>query len=417
MGKWDNFSAVRPGKTERAPRHAKVKKEAGAVGGGGDSRGGFPRTVKSQSAHALPFNRLSGSFSLALFLSAGCMLTAGRQDGATLAELLLAALAAFLLFPPVAAGLCRLFRWADDTARRETEVRATDASLGTGRIRLRRLCRDAFALLLAVAALVVALASVHEFTDFAANVMFLHMPIAAVAAAFLAFCAYLASCGLRTVEKFAFVAFLFVFLCAVCLFFFSFPQLDRERMIAQSAATLSVSSVFKAFVRIYLPGSVALAFLALSGTQKPRKRSEAPGKVRRGGGEGRRPGIGGDASEKKSGWPCAGAVLYGVTGGTTLLLVCFLHVLLLFGNDFGGRQTYPYAAAVSTITAGKLFFRMEGFAYMMYFSACALRVALCISLLCLLCARVAERYLPKSFFSRSLSFLFGGLLFLGQLFL
>ena len=76
-----------------------------------------------------------------------------------------------------------------------------------------------------------------------------------------------------------------------------------------------------------------------------------------------------------------------------LILICFLGVLLLLGGGFGATLEYPYATAVSTVTAGKLFARLEGFAYLTYYVSSALRVSVCISLVSTLVSR-KSRILP-----------------------
>lgn len=64
-------------------------------------------------------------------------------------------------------------------------------------------------------------------------------------------------------------------------------------------------------------------------------------------------------------------IVSGTVLGCAMLGLCILSTLLLFGAELAGGLDFPYAAAVSTITVGRLYTRMDGFSYFIYF-ACAL---------------------------------------------
>ena len=72
----------------------------------------------------------------------------------------------------------------------------------------------------------------------------------------------------------------------------------------------------------------------------------------------------------------SGAVL-----GNLTLAFCILNSLLLFGNKFAGRLDYPYAFAISTVTFGNLFCRLDGFAYFIYFASCLIKITLSVSII------------------------------------
>lgn len=71
----------------------------------------------------------------------------------------------------------------------------------------------------------------------------------------------------------------------------------------------------------------------------------------------------------------------GVIFGVILLALCLLNSVLLFGGRFAGTLDYPYASAVSTVTIGRLFTRLDGFSYFVYFSAAIVRINLCTILI------------------------------------
>ena len=75
-----------------------------------------------------------------------------------------------------------------------------------------------------------------------------------------------------------------------------------------------------------------------------------------------------------------GAAVSGIAAGGVLLGLCVLSSVLLFGAPLAGRLDYPYAAAVSTVTVGRLFTRMDGFSYFIYFAAAITKITVCLFL-------------------------------------
>lgn len=67
-------------------------------------------------------------------------------------------------------------------------------------------------------------------------------------------------------------------------------------------------------------------------------------------------------------------LLSGVAVSLILLGVCLLGPLLLFGPFFAGDLPYPYASAVSTVTVGRLFTRLDGFSYFIYFATALVKI-------------------------------------------
>ncbi len=72
---------------------------------------------------------------------------------------------------------------------------------------------------------------------------------------------------------------------------------------------------------------------------------------------------------------------WGITSGSVLLGLCILNSVLLFGTRFSGALDYPYASAVSTVTIGRLFTRLDGFSYFVYFAAAITRITVCTILI------------------------------------
>ena len=74
------------------------------------------------------------------------------------------------------------------------------------------------------------------------------------------------------------------------------------------------------------------------------------------------------------------ASLSGIVLGVVLLGICILNSVLLFGPRLAAMLDYPYASSVSTVTIGRLFTRLDGFSYFIYFSACLTKITVCLFL-------------------------------------
>ena len=72
------------------------------------------------------------------------------------------------------------------------------------------------------------------------------------------------------------------------------------------------------------------------------------------------------------------AVITGTAAGYIILCLCILPAVLLFSAPLAGKLSYPYASAVSTVTVGKIFTRLDGFSYFLYFSAALSKINVCL---------------------------------------
>lgn len=73
--------------------------------------------------------------------------------------------------------------------------------------------------------------------------------------------------------------------------------------------------------------------------------------------------------------------LSGVCIGNVLLLISIFNSILLFGADMAGELEYPYAMAISTVTFGNLFSRLDGFSYFIYFVTALIKITVCINVI------------------------------------
>lgn len=86
-----------------------------------------------------------------------------------------------------------------------------------------------------------------------------------------------------------------------------------------------------------------------------------------------------------------GACFSGLAAGSLLLIACFADCLLLFGVALSARFDYPLYSAVSTVTVGPLFTRMDGVIYGLFFLTALVKTVLCFRLSIGLLRRITER--------------------------
>lgn len=203
-----------------------------------------------------------------------------------------------------------------------------------------------FALVVIIAALCTAVTTASEFSSFAAHTMLSGVSELLIKAVFLLLCAYIASFGEGAVRKLSVITFTVAATVSVILFAFSARSFDMSET-KDLLGGISASGVIRELGNVFAPAVLALIYLS------------------------------GDAEKTRLG--SRGAVL-SVIFASLLLLVCRLNVSLLFGDSFAAALDYPYSEAVSTVTVGRLFARMEGWAYLMYYAASVLRATVCLSL-------------------------------------
>lgn len=74
-------------------------------------------------------------------------------------------------------------------------------------------------------------------------------------------------------------------------------------------------------------------------------------------------------------------VFSGVIIGSAFLLVSIFNSILLFGPTLSGELDYPYAMAISTVTFGNLFSRLDGFSYFIYFVTAVIKITVCVNII------------------------------------
>lgn len=85
----------------------------------------------------------------------------------------------------------------------------------------------------------------------------------------------------------------------------------------------------------------------------------------------------------------------GYAFGYAMLAVCVIGSVLLFGSEFAGELSFPYSAAVSTVSIGRLFTRLDGFSYFLYFVSALARITVCIFI-----AKISVKRINDMFYNR-----------------
>lgn len=68
----------------------------------------------------------------------------------------------------------------------------------------------------------------------------------------------------------------------------------------------------------------------------------------------------------------------GVFIGGILLSLCILAPILLFGAKLSGNFEFPFSSTAETVTVGRLFTRLDGFVYFMYFTTSLIKITVCL---------------------------------------
>lgn len=92
------------------------------------------------------------------------------------------------------------------------------------------------------------------------------------------------------------------------------------------------------------------------------------------------------------------ALTSGFLFGSALIFLTLIQAVALFGYNSLSQLNNPYSSAISTLTFGDKFSRMEGFSYLLYFSCTLTKTAVCIktgrTALCTLFPNIKKYFIP-----------------------
>lgn len=219
-----------------------------------------------------------------------------------------------------------------------------------------------------------------EFSFFSSDVMLLRSIPTIVGLLFLLFSAYVASKGISVIKKLSLLSFVFVVLGSLVLFLMALPSLDWKSLSLNFrqgfASEISARSLIGLFCSSFAPLSVGLVLLT-SDTDTYKR-------------------------------PSAIALPIGILLGGALLAISYLMTVLLLGANFAATLKYPYSTAIGTISAGKLFIRVEGVSYFIYFLSTVIRASVSISAV----TEVLAKLLPKNIKKDRIAFFTAAVIFI-----
>lgn len=160
---------------------------------------------------------------------------------------------------------------------------------------------------------------------------------------FLLVCFYFSFKRQENVLKFALLSFIYTVVAIAILLFLLFPNFKLQNIDFVNDFNIEevAKSTITHFINIFLP-SFLLIFYNYSFSSKNK------------------------------------AVFLGILIAVLILTVCGLSTVLLFGSYFASSVKYPFISAVSTVSVGKLFSRLDAFFYFFYFFACLFRIVVCV---------------------------------------
>ena len=186
-----------------------------------------------------------------------------------------------------------------------------------------------------------------RYTDFADKILLPKTPGLLIAAVFIIAAIYLATRRQEVILKLSLISAVIAVMAILLFFMLSFKDFKAENIAVQSFSDFGgiIKSTKPYFLNISLP---ALLIPVYSRLFTEEKRICAP--------------------------------FAGLLSGLTLEAVCLLESLLLFGAPLAERIEFPLAAAVSTVTVGQLFTRMDGIVYCLFFVLSLIKTAVCMKL-------------------------------------
>ncbi len=209
--------------------------------------------------------------------------------------------------------------------------------------------------LLAEAVLIyTAVITLTEFSQFAASVMLPNVRTSVIFATFV-LAAALISRKKTALSKTAAVLLFITAVLVIVIFIFSVPKMSLKYVLPMGKADIgdslktALSVYLKSFAAIFIPISV----------------------------------IGCRVKGMKS-------VIIGNSVGMSIIVLCMLNTLLVFGGGFASTLSYPYTSAVSTVAMGDMFSGMDGFLYVTVIFTCIIKTALVFYAIRVLASKISD---------------------------
>lgn len=203
-----------------------------------------------------------------------------------------------------------------------------------------RVLRDVLLFAFAAAAIVAGIKNCTEYIDFVSRSMLPESSHAAIALIFFAITVFFACAKNTAFYKFALVCAVISAAVVIVFFFVSFPQYNFENITFKTNSS-AFKSVPRILFKIFAVSVTAAVFMRLS-LENPKTSAVSAGAI------------------------CAGILIF----------LVYLCSVLIFGSA-AAVFDFPFADAVSTVSVGALFTRMDGFAYILFFLSSLMRCSVC----------------------------------------
>lgn len=186
-----------------------------------------------------------------------------------------------------------------------------------------------------------------RYTNFVDKILLTEASRFLIAALFIIAAVYLATRRQEVILKLSLISVVIAVITILLFFMLSFKDFKAENITLQNSPNFSgiIKSAKPYFINISLP---ALLIPVYSRLFVEGKRICAP--------------------------------FAGLTAGLALELIGLLETLLLFGAPLAKKLSFPLASAVSTVTVGQLFTRMDGIVYCLFFILALIKTAVCMKL-------------------------------------
>lgn len=206
-------------------------------------------------------------------------------------------------------------------------------------------------------ALVVAVICADDYINYVDVFRLPSTPKFIIAILFLFMVWWLSSVKKTVLYKTALLAFIYVAVTVVVMFLLSMQQFSTENLLPIELKPAEIASDgVLIFARSFGSGIILLCFIGRASGPDARK-----------------------------------IHLLGLTLGGVILTLCILNIVLIFGPEISSRLSLPYASAMSVISLGETFTRLEGFSYVNYYFCTLIKSAAAVWVV----RAVADDIFPK----------------------
>ena len=195
--------------------------------------------------------------------------------------------------------------------------------------------------------------------DFVCEVMLIKTP-RFITAFILAILAVVATAGDRNnIFKFSLISTVVCALIIVALFVFSIPNFELGNIIPYTYLPSHniLGQIAEYSLKVFAPCAVAVVYICAT--------HEAP----------------------RGTILCDGVLLGGI-----MLLLCVANSILIFGAPTAAKMQFPYSDAVSLVSIGELYTRMDGLSYLLIFISTATKITVCLKTARIFIKRLGFKY-------------------------